>query len=76
MTLKKILPGQSCKIQAIDAQSALGQRLFDLGLLPGQLVKVLRNAPLNDPVELELNGYLISLRREEAGCITVEACNG
>jgi len=76
MTLKKILPGQTCMIQAINAQSALGQRLFDLGLVPGQLVKVLRNAPLNDPVELEIDGYLISLRREEAGCVAVEASHG
>lgn len=76
MTLKEILPGQSCLIQAVNAESLLGQRLLDLGLLPGQLVKVVRNAPLNDPVELELDGYLISMRREEAGCVMVEACHG
>jgi ferrous iron transport protein A len=76
MTLKEILPGQSCFIQAIKAETLLGQRLLDLGLLPGSLVRVVRNAPLKDPVELELDGYLISMRREEAGCVMVEACHG
>jgi ferrous iron transport protein A len=76
MTLKEILPGQSCVIRSVGAEYLLGQRLLDLGLLPGRLVKVLRNAPLKDPVELELEGYLISLRREEAGSVQVEACHG
>jgi ferrous iron transport protein A len=76
MTLKEILPGQTCLIQSINAESHLMQRLMDLGLLPGTLAKVVRNAPLKDPMELELEGYLISMRREEADCVLVEACHG
>jgi ferrous iron transport protein A len=72
MTLKDIGPGQSCVVRSIDAASVLGQRLRDLGLLPGRTIKVLRNAPLKDPMELELEGYLVSLRRAEAQAVTVE----
>lgn len=72
MTLRDISPGHSCVVRSIDAASALGQRLRDLGLLPGRTIKVLRNAPLKDPMELELEGYLISLRRAEAQAVAVE----
>lgn len=75
MTLKEMVPGQSAVVRSIDAESALGQRLKDLGLLPGRMIKVLRNAPLKDPMELELEGYLISLRRGEAAAVTVELCH-
>jgi Fe2+ transport system protein FeoA len=72
-TLQHILPGNSCIITAISAASSLGQRLFDLGLLPGQSVKVLRNAPLKDPVEIAVGNTLVSLRREEAAQVEVRA---
>jgi len=74
MTLKEILPGQNCLIESINADNVLAQRLLDLGLLPGTWVEVVRNAPLLDPVEMKLDGYLISLRREEAEHVQVEAC--
>ena len=76
MTLKEIRPGQTCFIQTINAEGHLMQRLMDLGLLPGRLAKVVRNAPLKDPMELELEGYLLSMRRKEADCVLVEARHG
>ncbi|MBN2705383.1 MAG: ferrous iron transport protein A [Deltaproteobacteria bacterium] len=75
MTLRDIQPGQDCVVRSIAAESALGQRLRDLGLLPGRIIRVLRNAPLKDPMELELEGYLISLRRGEAAAVGVEVCH-
>ncbi|WP_027370826.1 FeoA family protein [Desulfovermiculus halophilus] len=72
-TLRHILPGNSCTITAISADGGLGQRLFDLGLLPGQKITVLRNAPLKDPVEVEVGNTLVSLRREEAAQVEVQA---
>ncbi|MFP4393379.1 MAG: FeoA family protein [Desulfohalobiaceae bacterium] len=73
MTLKEIQPGQSCIIKSILTVSCLGQRLFDLGLLPGQKVLVLRNAPLKDPIEVQVANSLVSLRRDEARQVLVEA---
>jgi Fe2+ transport system protein FeoA len=46
---------------------------LELGLTPGVEVRVVRRAPLGDPVELELRGYRLSIRRTEARRITVTA---
>lgn len=48
------------------------KRLLDLGLTPGTVVKVNREAPLGDPIELELKGYFLALRRKDAWHILVE----
>ncbi len=44
-------------------------RLADLGLVPGTPVRVVRRAPLGDPLEIELRGYRLCLRRSEAGSV-------
>jgi Fe2+ transport system protein A len=56
----------------LTADGALGQRLMDLGFYPGAKIKVIRNAPLVDPLEIELNGGFLTLRHEEAACIEVK----
>lgn len=71
MTLNEMKPGQNCVMQDLTAEGALGQRLMDLGFFPGANIRVVRNAPLVDPVELELDGYHVSLRHEEAQHVTV-----
>ncbi len=69
--LSKTVPGDSVDIKQVTAEGKLGQRLMDLGLYPGLTVKVVRNAPLNDPMEIEINGYLLSLRHEEAEYVEI-----
>ena len=51
----------------------LGKLLADLGFCPGTRVRVVRRAPLGDPVLYELRGYRIALRRSEARLIRVAA---
>jgi len=54
--------------------TALGEvrkRLIDMGLVRGSQFKVIRKAPLGDPIEIKLNGFLLSLRLEEASHILV-----
>jgi ferrous iron transport protein A len=46
-------------------------RLADLGLVPGTPLEVLRRAPLGGPIEVELRGYRLVLRRAEAACLCV-----
>ena len=53
-----------------DADSA--RRLMDLGLIRGTTVEVIRRAPLGDPMEVRLRGFMLTLRRAEAEHITVE----
>jgi ferrous iron transport protein A len=46
---------------------------MDMGVYPGLRIRVIRNAPLEDPMEVELDGYYISLRHEEARAVEI-AC--
>lgn len=71
MTLDELTPGQSGRIEKMSATGALGQRLLDLGVYPGVEVEVLRNAPLVDPVELEMDGFAVSIRHDEARLMEV-----
>lgn len=72
MTLSDLAPGKICFVKKLNAQHRLGQRLLDLGIYPGLEVTVLRNAPLQDPMEVEINGFFLSLRHDEARFVEVE----
>jgi len=50
------------------------RRLLAMGLVPGAEFRVVRRAPLGDPVEIEVLGFLLSLRAGEAADIEIEAC--
>jgi ferrous iron transport protein A len=69
--LESLGPGETGRVAAIRAPDALATRLADLGFCPGTVVRVVRRAPLGDPVLYELRGYRIALRRGEAGRIRV-----
>ena len=72
MTLDEIRPGQRCRIVRQNLGGATGQRLMDMGFMPGTKVKVIRNAPLVDPVDLLIRGYHVSIRHAEAKGVEVE----
>lgn len=64
-------PGQAGRVAGI-APGALRARLLALGVTPGAQVRVVRAAPLGDPIEVEVRGARLSLRRAEAGAVEVE----
>lgn len=70
--LSRLPPGATGRITAVVARGPLRRRLMDMGLLPGELVKVTKVAPLGDPIELTVRSYSLSLRRQEAEGIAVE----
>jgi ferrous iron transport protein A len=72
-SLADLEPGARARVAAVDAGSAIGRRLLDLGFVAGTAVRVVRRAPLGDPVEYELRGYRVCLRRSEALRIQVES---
>ncbi len=72
MILNEMAHGDSCTVKDVRADGPLGQRLMDLGFYPGASVMIVRNAPLIDPVEIELDGCHISIRHEEARMVEVE----
>ena len=71
MTLKDGKTGMKVKVLEI-GDSALKDRLMTMGLIPGTQVKVLRSAPLGDPIEVTVRGYELSLRKADAEMIEVE----
>lgn len=71
MTLNELSPGASGIIDNMTAGGSMGQRLMDLGFYPGAQIRVVHNAPLVDPVEMELDGYHVSIRHDEARHVEV-----
>ncbi len=69
--LNSLKPGDSCILKDIRGTGATAQRFMDLGLIPGVTIKVVRNAPLVDPVELLVKGSHVSVRHSEARKIEV-----
>ena len=71
-TLKDIKVGQSATIVKVHGEGALRRRIMDMGLTRGTNIFVRKVAPLGDPMELNLRGYELSLRRDDAEMIEVE----
>ncbi len=70
--LSKMAPGQSGRVLGFTSDSPVTRRLTELGLAPGRQVVYLRNAPLRDPLEIQVGSTFLSLRRSEASLVTVE----
>jgi len=72
MTLDLIKPGYTAILKIIGGEGALRHRLLDMGLTPNTKVTVRKVAPMGDPIELFLRGYVLTLRAEDAANISVE----
>ena len=71
MTLKEIKIGKSAKIIAVGGDGSLRQHFLDMGVIPGAIVKVVKYAPMGDPMELLIHGYELTLRLDDAAKIEV-----
>jgi len=69
--LSEMKPGSEGVVIAVQQTGPVGRRLLDLGLLPNTPIKVLRRAPLGDPVLYELRGYHLCLRKEDADLVQI-----
>jgi ferrous iron transport protein A len=65
--------GQHAEIVSIDCGRRLSRRLMEMGLLPGTRIRVVRVAPLGDPIEVRVRNYSLSVRRAEAAKIAVNS---
>ena len=73
MTLLSEFPiGGRGRVLTLDGDDAVRQRLLEMGLTPGVDVEIRGVAPLGDPLELELRGYRLSIRKSEAARVDVE----
>ena len=71
MTLDQLSIGQEATILTVGGEGALRRRLLDMGLTPKTKVMIRKVAPLGDPIELRLRGYLLTIRKEDAQRIEV-----
>lgn len=65
-TLAELELGASGVIEAVTGRDAMAIRLLEMGLVPGTPVKLLKRAPMGDPLQLQIRGYHLSLRAAEA----------
>ena len=71
-TLDRLAIGASARIASVDADDAqLRQHILDMGLTPGTVVTMVKEAPMGDPLELRLRGYELTLRKAEAARIGI-----
>jgi Fe2+ transport system protein FeoA len=71
-TLDQLPLGTRCRVLSVAGAHAIRRRLLEMGLCTGIDVDVLRRAPLGDPIEVRLRGYLLSLRSDQAALVRVE----
>ena len=70
-TLKDVKIGESAVIEKLHGEGALKRRIMDMGLTRGTQVYVRKVAPLGDPMELNVRGYELSVRKGDAEMIEV-----
>jgi ferrous iron transport protein A len=74
-TLAQLPVGSRAKVARVDGVDELSCRLMEMGLTPGVELQVVGVAPLGDPLELELRGYRLSIRRNEAARVEIQMTN-
>ncbi len=72
MTLDMLKIGGTAVIKTVGGEGALRLRLLDMGLIPRTRVRMIKIAPMGDPMEIMVRGYELTLRREDASKIEVE----
>ena len=71
-TLGDVAVGDSSVIVKLHGTGALRRHLMDMGLIKGTAFKVVKVAPLGDPVQITVRGYELSLRKADAEMIQVD----
>ena len=71
-TLREVKIGETVKVVKLHGEGAVKRRIMDMGITKGVEIYVRKVAPLGDPMELNLRGYELSLRKADAEMIEVE----
>ncbi len=74
LTLKDVKVGQTVKVVKVRGEGAVRRRIMDMGITKNTVIFVRKVAPLGDPVELNLRGYELSLRKADAAMVEVAEC--
>ena len=74
-TLDRLEIGQTACIMTVGGEGQRRQHFLDMGLIPDATIKLVKFAPLGDPMEIMVHGYALTLRKADAALIGVEPCN-
>ena len=74
-TLDKLEIGQSARIKSVGGEGQRRQHFLDMGLIPDAFIKIVKYAPLGDPMEVTIHGHALTLRKADAALIEVEPCD-
>jgi ferrous iron transport protein A len=72
MTLREVAVGNTAKVIKIHGEGPVKRRIMDMGITKGVEIYVRKVAPLGDPMEINLRGYELTLRKADAEMIEVE----
>ena len=72
MTLNELEVGRTAKVVRLNGEGAVKRRIMDMGITRGVEVFVRKLAPLGDPIEVNVRGYELSLRKSDAEMIEVK----
>ena len=71
-TVKELKIGEKGTVLSLSCTGALRRRIIDMGITPGAVIVMRKMAPLGDPIEINVRGYELSIRKSEAKEILVE----
>lgn len=71
-TLADLPIGKEAVIKTVGGEGNLRGRFLDMGLIPRTRVKVMKVAPMGDPIQIHLRGYDMTIRKEDAAMIELE----
>lgn len=71
-TLKDVKCGQTVRVKKIQGEGPVRRRIMDMGITKGSEIYVRKVAPLGDPIEINIRGYELSLRKFDAEMIVIE----
>jgi Fe2+ transport system protein FeoA len=71
-TLDTFVIGESGVVTKVDGERRIKRRLFDMGITNGAEIFLRKKAPLGDPIEVNVRGYELTLRKAEASLVTLE----
>ena len=75
-TLKDAKVGETVKVVKLHGQGVIKRRIMDMGITKGVQIYIRKFAPLGDPMELQVRGYELSLRKADADMIEIEEIKG
>ena len=71
-TLKDVKCGQTVRVKKIQGEGPVRRRIMDMGITKGREIDVRKVDPLGDPVEINIRGYELTLRKNDAEMVIVE----